>query len=85
VSEFEHCHEMSVLSYPQIVCSCNIAASKIIASYLPNPYKVWINERKGEPVGESQMAPTSIYYYSQGQKDLKPDWRFAIPPDLEPL
>lgn len=60
---------------------CALAASKIIASYLPNPYKVWITERKGEPVGELQMQPTSIMYFSQGQKDLKPDWRFAIPPD----
>jgi hypothetical protein len=64
---------------------CNIAASKIIGSYLPTPYKVWITERKGEPVGESQMFPTSIYYYSQGQKDLKPDWRFAIPPEQIPI
>jgi hypothetical protein len=63
---------------------CAIAASKIIGSYLPNPYKVWITERKGEPVGESQMKPSSILYFSQGQKNLKPDWRFAIPPDLEP-
>jgi hypothetical protein len=64
---------------------CQIAASKIIGSYLPTPYKVWITERKGEPVGESEMQPSSIYYYSQGQENLKPDWRFAIPPDLEPI
>jgi hypothetical protein len=63
---------------------CNIAASKIIGSYLPNPFKIWITERKGEPVGESNMKPSSILYFSQGQKNLKPDWRFAIPPDLEP-
>ncbi|MEY2833395.1 MAG: hypothetical protein RLZZ574_2654 [Cyanobacteriota bacterium] len=75
---------VNCISESEAVRMCNIAASKIIASYLPNPYKVWITERKGEPVGKSSMKPTSILYFSQGQKNLKPDWRFAIPPDLEP-
>jgi hypothetical protein len=60
---------------------CDLAASLIEAQYLETPYKVWITERKGYAIGEAQMTPTSVQYFSKGQQDLKPDWRFAIPPE----
>lgn len=56
----------------------NEAKSLIDPNYLPNPFKVWIGERKGEVVAEDLMQPTSIFYYSQGQKNSIPDWRIGL-------
>ncbi|MGL5936663.1 MAG: hypothetical protein ACRCZI_13700, partial [Cetobacterium sp.] len=61
---------------------CNVAASLIDASFLPNPFKVWLSERKGEPVASDPMKPTTIMYYSTGQRNLKPDWYMAIPKNI---
>lgn len=56
----------------------NEARSLIDPNYLPNPFKVWIGERKGEPVAEDLMKPTSVFYYSTGQQNSKPDWRVGL-------
>lgn len=60
---------------------CNIAAGLIDGAFLPNPYKVWLSERKGEPVANDVMQPTSIMYYSTGQRNTNPDWYMAVPKD----
>lgn len=60
---------------------CNIAASLIDSTFLPTPFKVWLTERKGEPVASDPMKPTSIMYYSTGQRNSNPDWYMAIPKD----
>jgi hypothetical protein len=58
---------------------CNIARGLINPNFLPNPFKIWLTERKGEPVANDTMRPTSILYYSTGQRNLNPDWYMAIP------
>jgi hypothetical protein len=58
---------------------CNIAASLISDEFLSIPFKIWISERKGEPVSEDLMTPTTIMYYPTGQKNSNPEWYFAIP------
>jgi hypothetical protein len=58
---------------------CGIAAGLINPNFLPNPYKVWLSERKGEPVNNDSMQPTSIMYYSTGQRNTNPDWYMAVP------
>lgn len=64
---------------------CNIAASLISPAFLPSPFKVWITERKGEPVANDTMVPTTIMYFSTGQRDTNPDWYFAIPKEISPI
>lgn len=60
---------------------CNVAASLIDAAFLPTPYRVWLTERKGTPVSQDEMQPTSLMYYSTGQRNTKPDWYSAIKSD----
>jgi hypothetical protein len=57
---------------------CSIAASLIDGAFLPLPYRVWLTERKGTPVSQDVMQPTSLMYYATGQRNNKPDWYSAI-------
>jgi len=63
---------------------CNIAIGLIDPNYLNENPKVWITERKGYPIGEEQMHPSTVCYYSTGQQNLMPDWRRRVNLDIEP-
>ncbi len=63
---------------------CNLAIDLIDPNYLSQEPKIWITERKGYPIGEEQMYPSTVCYYSTGQQNLIPDWRRRVNLDDEP-
>ena len=57
---------------------CNAAIAKIAPEWLETPPRVHIGERKGQAVEVNAMAPTSVEYYSEGQRNGIPDWRVRL-------
>lgn len=69
---------VNCLTIEESVRVANIALSLIDVVYKGTDPKIWLAERRGEPVTPGIMKGTSAMYFPTGQKNTKPEWRTAF-------